>query len=252
MSPSPTGSSRSGPTPLRSRIAGEPYAPAASTTRRARSSPAVVATPTARSPSSTTRSTSVSAMIVRFSRSRTGSRYANPAFQRTVPTALTGCTIAASPHASVKARCHGESSSDSIRRTRICRSARRRQGSIAAMAPAVSPLVIVGRRARQHHARVVRRAAAYDPRAELGAIITVGLPRMREREPPTVEHVRTANAPADTARSPARPRSGRRDDHSRPDAPPGHSRPSRHRRRGRQSSRLHPRTRPYPQATRPC
>lgn len=64
-------------------------------------------------------STSVSARIVRFSCPRTGSRYANPTFQRTVPTALIGCTIAASPHASANARCHEESSSGSIRRTRI-------------------------------------------------------------------------------------------------------------------------------------
>ena len=77
---SPTGRSRM---PLRSSTPGEPYAPDVSTTVFASMSPADVATPVARSPSSNTRSTSVSARIVRFGRPRAGSTHANAAFQRT-------------------------------------------------------------------------------------------------------------------------------------------------------------------------
>ena len=46
------------------------------------------------------------------------------------------------------------------------------------------------RAARQHDARVVRRAAAHDPRAQLGAVLALGLPRVREGQPAGVEDVR--------------------------------------------------------------
>ena len=109
LRPSPTGSA--GSSPLRRRTAGEPYAPAATTTVRARTSPSSVASPTARPASTTTRSTSALARIVRFVRDRAGSRYANPAFQRVVPRTFAVWTIASSPAASANARCQGDTSS---------------------------------------------------------------------------------------------------------------------------------------------
>ena len=57
------------------------------------------------------------------------------------------------------------------------------------VAPAVAPLVVVGGRAAEDDAGVVRRAAAEDPRAQLRAILAVGLPRVGEGEPAGVEHV---------------------------------------------------------------
>ena len=110
-----------GPTPLRSRMAGEPYAPAASTIEDAWSGPRLVSSVL---DGMSIRSASVSAAMVRFGRSRASSRYAKAAFQRTVPTALTGWTIA--PSALANARCQGESSSSSMRRTSSVRSARSR------------------------------------------------------------------------------------------------------------------------------
>ena len=57
------------------------------------------------------------------------------------------------------------------------------------VAPAVPPLVVVPRRAGQHHARVVRRAAAEDAGAQLRAVLAVGRPRVREGERAGVERV---------------------------------------------------------------
>jgi hypothetical protein len=82
--------SPSGPIPLRSKIAGEPYAPAATTIASALSSPRLVATAPARPPSTTTRSTSVSGRTVRLARGRAASTYAKDAFQRTPSAMLNG------------------------------------------------------------------------------------------------------------------------------------------------------------------
>ena len=57
------------------------------------------------------------------------------------------------------------------------------------VAPAVAPLVIVGRCALEHDAGVVRGAAADDPRPQLRTVFTVGFPRVGEGEPAGVEHV---------------------------------------------------------------
>ena len=61
------------------------------------------------------------------------------------------------------------------------------------------------RRPREQHAGVVRRAAAEDARAELRAVLAVGLPRVRERERAGVEHVGRPAPGRVRARSRARP-----------------------------------------------
>ena len=70
------------------------------------------------------------------------------------------------------------------------------------VAPAVAPLVVVGRRARDHGAGVVRRAAAEHTRPQLRAVVAVGLPGVRERERAAVEQVVRPPATRRTARSP--------------------------------------------------
>jgi hypothetical protein len=60
--------------------------------------------------------------------------------------------------------------------------------------PAGSPLSVVGRVALEHDAGVVRRAAAEDPRPELGAVLAVGLPRVGEGEGARIEDVQRPSA----------------------------------------------------------
>ena len=67
------------------------YAPAARTTAPASiRSPAAVTTPSARVPSSTSRSTGASASTLRFGLERAASRYAKAAFQRVPSTTFAG------------------------------------------------------------------------------------------------------------------------------------------------------------------
>ena len=117
----------------------------------------------------------------------------------------------------------------------------RRDGRVA---PPLAPLVVVGRRAGQDDARVVRRAAAHDPRAQLRAVLALGLPRVREGELARVEDVRAASARRRRARSRARPRPGTPGARPRSAARRARTRPSRRRRSGTRTRSARTRCRP--------
>ena len=187
--PSPTGSPRSGPMPLRSSIAGEPYAPAASTTCSARSSPADVARRRAVAVEQHAvdervgedRQVLAPARRVEVGEGRVPAHRADGVdrVQDRVGAGRLGERARATATAPRGRPAHAQ-----------LRARRAEVGLDRRVAPAVAPLVVVRRRAREHHARVVRRAAADDARAQLRAVLAVGLPRVREGEPARVEHVR--------------------------------------------------------------
>ena len=232
VSPSPIGSPRSAGASLRSRIPGEPYAPAVSTTWSARTSPSLVATPTARSPANSTRSTSVSAADG----------------QALAPTRRVEVREGGVPahRAHVVDRVHdgvdtgGPSEGPMPRRELLVGEAPHPQLALGALqirsddrvVPTFAPLVVVGRRAGEDDARVVGRAAADDPRAQLRAVLALGLPRVREGELARVEDVARPAPGLVGAVVGARPRPGTRGARPRSAARRARTRPSRRRRSG--------------------
>ena len=225
--------------PLRSRIPGEPYAPAVSTTASASMSPADVAAPVARSPCE---QHAVDERVAEDRQVRARARLVEVGERRVPPHGAdrvhrvddrVGCGLGEGrvPRRQLVAfelaRAELRPRAVEVRPDRL-------------VAPAVAPLVVVGRRALEHDARVVRRAAAEDARAELRAVLAVGLPRVREREPARVEDVVGPAAVGVRGRSRGRPRRGTpcaRDPRS--GATPSRNRRCRRRARARRSASGH-------------
>ena len=208
-----------------SSTAGDPYAPADTMTRSALSRPLADSIPSARPPSSATRSTSVSETIVRFPLPR-----CVQVCERGVPTNCPRALIAAGASPMVASRSLMESSRGRPTqvRHRAGRDGRERSPSIRAGVdrgfgspqeglelgerPPVSPFVVVRTGAPDDEAGVVGGATADDPRPRGRPVGRLRLPEVGHRK----RFARRACPPATVrphgCRSRAPPRRGRRSD----------------------------------------
>ena len=160
-----------------------------------------VTTPVARERSSAARSTSVSVTIVRFGRSRAGRGRRTPR--------SSGVRRRRSPGTGRRRPVRWRRSDRRSGSRRPARRRGRRTGSVRAepcstapsgalrqplqvwphvlVRPAVTPLVVVGGRARDHHAGVDRRRAAEDAAAQATPVLASGAPVVPRREGTRVE-----------------------------------------------------------------